>query len=445
MTATISQPSPSRARAPAPAPRAPIPAADRWLITLFLLVLLAPPEAQFRLGSLLLSPQRIMVFVGLPWAALRIIGDRRLRLRGLDAVALLHAAWVWVALAQRHGVNAGTIESAGSYTLEWLGSYSIGRALTTTPSHLVFFSRRLFQFVIAIGLLAIPEMLTGRHFIREAFGMLFGPRSLAGVEDRLGLTRAFGPFDHPILYGVFCASALGLIWYTAPARGVLAFGRLWRAAATVIAAFASLSTGPLMACTVQMGLIAWDVASRSFRARWWILLAGFLAAYIAVDALSNRDPITVFISYATFNPRTGYDRKLIWDIGMDQIRLTPIFGIGMDVWTTAPEWWHNTSVDNFWLLTALRYGIPGVLTLLIIALTTIVGVIRLRAREVRPVAMGWLVSFGGLSIAAITVHLWGSAFLLFGYLLGAGVSLTRLRAAAQRPPVSEPPYSAEPT
>ncbi len=409
--------------------RTAIPTLDRWYITGFLLVLVLPPEAQFNLGSLVLSPQRLFLMFGIVPAAIRVLGDRRLGLRLVDAIAIFHTLWAWIALSKVHGINATSIEAGGSYTIEFLGSYLLGRALIASPAHALFFVRRLFLFIMVLAALSIPEMLTGKHFIREAFAAIPGlqARSLAGVSPRFGLTRAFASFDHPILWGVFAASALGMAWYLAPTRRMLGWPRLWRAAAIVGAAFTSLSTGPLMACTVQLGFLGWDVVSRSFRNRWWILLAGAVLAYIAVDALSNRDPLTVFIHYLTFNAQTGYDRKLIWDIGLAQIRLTPLFGIGLNQWTTAPTWWHNTSVDAFWLLTAMRFGIPGVLSLLAIAIIAVVKMIRLPYKPLRPLAMGWLVSFVGLSIAAVTVHLWGSAFVLFGFLLGMGVSIANLK------------------
>jgi O-antigen ligase len=418
---------PPRAAAVGAPSRADISSLDRWLITGFLLVLVMPPEAQFNIGPLVLSPQRLFLMVGLFPAAWRVFCDHRLGLRIVDALAGVHTAWVWVALANVHGLNATTIEAGGSYTIEFLGSYFLGRALIASPRHALFFARRFFLFIMILASFALPEMLTGTHFIREAFGAILGHRSLEGVTPRFGLTRAFASFDHPILFGVFCASLLGMTWYLAPTRRTLGFKRLWTTAAVVVAAFSSLSTGPLMACTVQIGIIAWDLTTRVIRGRWWILLAGLAVGYVVVDALSNRDPLTVFIHYLTFNAQTGYDRKLIWEIGIEQIRLTPIFGIGLNQWTTAPTWWHSTSVDAFWLLTAMRFGLPAGVSLLAASLYTIIKMIRLPYKPLRPIAMGWLVSFIGLSIAAVTVHLWGSAFVLFGFLLGMGVSIANLR------------------
>ena len=422
------------------AARIVVPAKDRWMITGFLAAIAMPPEAQFNLGPLVLSPQRVLLMLALFPAVLRVIGDRRLGLRMLDGLAGLHVLWAWISVCKVHGINSMSIEAGGSYTIEFLGSYMLGRALIASPAHAVFFARRLLLFIFVIALAAVPEMLTGKHLIREAFGSVFGSRYLGGVTPRFGLTRAFASFDHPILWGVFAASALGMTWYLTRARYLLSFRRLWRCVAIVGAAFTSLSTGPLMACTVQIGILGWDVVTKGIKGRWWILLAGAVAAYIAIDALSNRDPLTVFVHYLTFNAQTGYDRKLIWDIGLAQVKLTPLFGIGFNPWTTAPEWWHNTSVDAFWLLTALRYGVPGALTLVALTLWAIVRMIRVPYKPLRPIVMGWLVTFIGLSIAAVTVHLWGSAFVLFGFLLGMGVSVSGLRPPRPRgaPPQTAP-------
>ena len=59
----------------------------------------------------------------------------------------------------------------------------------------------------------LPESVSGFHFIREAFRTVLGGGAIPYIEPRLGLTRAFGSFDHPILYGTFCATALAATYY----------------------------------------------------------------------------------------------------------------------------------------------------------------------------------------------------------------------------------------
>ncbi len=404
---------------------------DHWYITAFLLILITPPELQFSIGTLVLSPQRIMLTVGILPAMWRVASDRRLGLKLVDFLVIAHVFWAWIAVAKVHGINA-SIEPGGSYLLEFLGSYMIGRALMCSLPNMQFFAKRHFLIVAVLILFTVPEAFLHHHYIRDAFGALIGSSGIVSTDPRLGLTRAFGPFDHPILYGVFCASALGFAWYLAPTKLRLGIPRLWRALVVVLATFVSVSSGPLLACTAQLGIIAWDVVTRGIQKRWWALLAGLAFMYGMLDALSNRGPLTVFISYMTFNPTTGYNRKLIWEWGMEEVRLNPVFGIGFNVWTTPPAWWHGTSVDAFWLVTAMRYGIPGAILMIAPCLITILAVTRVKHKPVRPIAMAWIVSFLGLCTAAVAVHYWGSVFMLFAFLLGMGVSITTLKPPPPR-------------
>jgi len=55
-----------------------------------------------------------------------------------------------------------------------------------------------------------------------------------------------------------------------------------------------------MAFTVQLILIGWAALFRQINSRWLLLLGAAIIMYVAVDILSTRDPIRVFLTYATF-------------------------------------------------------------------------------------------------------------------------------------------------
>lgn len=409
-----------------------------WATYAFAAVLLAPPELQFNLGSYVLSPQRLGALVGLLVGAMVLVQNYRNVDWLCDGLILLHVAWATAALALAQGADTA-IQPAGAYTIELLGSYVLGRVVVRHCSDYVIVARAMTLVIMVLCPFAIIETLTGVHILREAAGMLLGRASMDVFERRMGLYRAFGPFQHPIIYGVFCAAGIGMGYYTCASPREAWWRRTRRVCIVVLAVMASMSTGPLLACTTQFGLIAWDRFTRGIRGRWWVLAALFGSAYIAVDTLSNRDPITVFISYATLNPQTGYDRQLIWDFGSSEVSRHPLFGIGLNDWVR-PDWMHSSSVDNFWLLTAMRYGLPSVGTLVAVAVTAAWRLSHHELARIHRFRMGWLVSFAGLSLAAFTVHLWGSAFLLFAFLLGVGVSLSRVpMAASLRLPRREAP------
>jgi hypothetical protein len=142
--------------------------------------------------------------------------------------------------------------------------------------------------------------------------------------------------------------------------------------------------------------------------------------WFAVSLASNRSPVKVFISYLTFSPGSAYNRILIWDYGTAEVGRHPLFGIGFGDWLRPA--WMSDSMDNFWLLTAVRYGLPA-LVFLVAAITT------LALRQARTNAndaelnrhrMAWLAITIGIAVSGITVHLWNAVFAYFFFLIGTG-------------------------
>ncbi len=216
---------------------------------------------------------------------------------------------------------------------------------------------------------------------------------------------------------MFCAATLSLVFYGL--RGGL-WQRLSRSTVVVVATFFSLSSAPLLALGLQFGLIAWDFATRRVPHRWLILGGGFAAAFIAVDIVSTRSPFLVLSSYLTFNTQTGYMRTYIWDYASADVLRHPLFGIGLNEWAR-PEWM-PPSVDNFWLLTALRYGLPAFAFLALGIVFSLQFLVRRRITSVSisEVRRGLMVSLLALIFVGTTVHFWNATFCTFMFLLGSG-------------------------
>ena len=160
--------------------------------------------------------------------------------------------------------------------------------------------------VVAVMMLfAAVESVTGSHFLRETSRRLLGGPPLAHIEPRLGLHRAYASFDHPILYGIFCAGAFGFSVYVGQTqRGY--FRALLRPCLAILATFFSLSSGAFSALGVQLFLVGWDRVTRGVAHRWTILLSIVGSVWGLITLLSNRGPIKVFLTYFTFSPGTGY-------------------------------------------------------------------------------------------------------------------------------------------
>ena len=147
-----------------------------------------------------------------------------------------------------------------------------------------------------------------------------------------------------------------------------------------------------------------------------------MLAYVGIDVLSNRSPIPVLISYLTFNPGNAYMRLLIWDFGSAEVLRHPLFGIGLNNWTRPI--WMAASVDNFWLNTAMRYGLPGVLLLVAGIVANLTQIMRADLPDsLKPVRLGHVITMAGTLMVLWTVHIWGSTAVLVLFYFGSGVWL----------------------
>jgi hypothetical protein len=404
----------------------------RWPIYLFFVSLVIPIE--LFAGPVRLTPYGIVLLCLIVPCAIVWLSGRAGRIRVPDILILLHALCVAMALMVVHG--AGEIPFAGRYIIETFGSYLIARCFIRTADD--FAATVRFHFIVIAILLpfAFIESVTGYNFIYNLVGS-----TVPGSHDaRWGLGRAYGGFDHPILFGVFSACSLALVFYVL-GQGRFTLKAAYRILVVFAAAFFSLSSGPLSAMAVQIGLSAWDFVTRRIPYRWWILFGLFVAAYVAVDMISTRSPVRVFATYFTFSGHTAYDRIGDWTWGMLNIRQNPVFGIGLNDWVR--ERWMSASLDVFWVVQAMRYGVPAFLlqAAALLFLCFAVGRRRFRDRRLRAYRTGWLIAIVALIIAGASVHFWNAIFCLFMFLQGSGVWLLTVKESRPVGPEASPSHA----
>lgn len=396
--------------------RPPAEGAERatWgvMLALFICTLVFP--IFFHLGDLRLSPVRVLLLVLFVPLALRLLSGQAGRLRPVDLFVGLHCLWIGLALVINDGMVR--VPFAGITIVELGGGYLVGRVLVRNRvDYRLFLGTYLATLVFLLPFAAI-EFLTDRQYLQiwadriaETFAK---PES---SRPRMGLHRTMAGFEHPILYGLYASIAVGHVLY-------LWQRALWQRLALVglVSAMVmmSLSAAPLLAVGMQLGLAAWD---RISGARWKLALLLALLAYLVVDLLSNRTPIEVIISYLTFSEQTGYTRILIFRYGMESVWANPLFGIALNDWPRPP--WLTGSVDNFWLLTAMRYGVPALAFILLALVFGLRDILAARALdpEILNFRIGYLISLGGVLMTLVTVHMWGAVSVFVMMLLGAGM------------------------
>ena len=381
------------------------------LIVIFILTLILPTYTSFAIGSMRFNPYRMFLIATMIPSMLSVFS------RGggvLLADFLLVAGTIWAVatLFIHHGVGDG-LESGGIFLVESLGSYLFGRAVVVNKRDY----ESLVALMTALVIVLLPFTL-GEAFTRMNF---FG-QPLLNTDMRLGLYRARGPFDHPIILGVFCASTFGMSWFCFPrSESPITGARCLRSCAIFFATLTSVSSGPLTAIIVQTILVVWCYLTSKIRHRWRLISGILLCVYIAIDLFSNRTPMRVFLTYLTFSSTTAYNRLTIWDWGFyKNVLIHPIAGIGFREWIR-PDWMHSTSMDNFWLVLMVRHGLPCFLLIGAAGLyLLVVGARSAGGADIGVLQKGWVITIVGLSVAASTVHLWNAMFVGFFFLLGAG-------------------------
>lgn len=391
-----------------------------WPAAMFLLALATPPELSVNAGSLRISAYRaVLLFFFLPCFG-RLLTKKAGPWHPCDGLMILHAGWSAFAMINYAGIAQG-LESGGIYFIEATGAYLLGRCYVRSVADYAAVSRLMMRVVFVMCGIAMIESFTGQHFVRDISRACLGGPSLPFIEPRMGLHRAYGSFDHPILFGIFCASTFSLAFYYSPDDRP-AKTPLIRSGITLLATFFSLSAGAFSALGVQIMLVIWDLLTRGIGRRWGILTGIFATIMLLISLTSNRSPVKVFLTYFTFSTGTGYNRLRIFDCGTAEVMRHPLLGIGLGDWER-PSWMVSGSMDNFWLATAVRYGLPSFLAIAgaVLLLGIQIGTYNYRVKEIRNCRSAWIIGMIGLSIAGSTVHYWNALFCLFSFLIGSGV------------------------
>jgi O-Antigen ligase len=390
---------------------------------LFLICLTIPMNFDF--GSMRLSLYRIVLLALLLPCIFGWIAGKAGKKILADIFMALFAAWSVVSMVVTMGFD-DALQPAGIWVIETLGAYFLARLFIRDERSFRVMVKTLFFIVAVLLPLAISESVLNRPVALQFFGSIGKTIAITNMEQRAGLRRAQVVFEHPILFGVFSSSIFSLSFYLL-GSAKSKFGALLRGMVAVTATLCSLSTGAFLSLAVQSVLMAWDIVMRKVNRKWTILAVIFVFFYILIDAYSNRTPIEVFISYLTFNFSNSFNRILIWQYGTGQIYLTPWFGTGFaDNWSR-PEWMHS-SMDNFWLLIAVRYGLPAFVFLAAAYLSIFrhIGKVKLKDQVLIDARKGLLFAIIGISVAICTVHLWNASYCLFMFLLGSGAWLAEL-------------------
>lgn len=393
------------------------------LLAVFLgYALLVPPQLTLAVGGVILPPYRLILIPSALWMMAELVKGR-VRFERIDALVVMIAFWVCLALFMTTDA-ASAFTAAAAQVTDIALAYFFGRFTVRSAKDLRVFLLLLAPGLALSGALIMLESISHRVIVQQFLGQLTGQPFGRDSGTRLGLFRAYGIFPHPILAGMFMASFLPLY--------LLSGLRGWPKYLGVFAAFASfftLSSAALLSLTSGIALSAYNWITERIANLNWRLFIMFSALLIfAAEMGTKSGAYSLVLRFASLNSWTAYYRTLIWDQGIKNVEKNPWFGIGYREYERLA--WMSDSVDHFWLLMAIRFGvIPPVL----LAIMMVIVVIMLGARSARlPAADSRLYRAVAITIAVfglgtLSVALWLSAHVWFFMVLGIGASLAGVR------------------
>lgn len=383
------------------------------IVCLFLLTIMIP--IGFEIAGVRLSPNRIFLLAIFVPFMMQILSGKSGRLTKIDILIFLFGFWIFVALIKVHGT--ARIAFAGMTCIEMVGGYLVGRVLIRNAQDYKLVFRFMFIALWVMLPLAVIETVTGQLVIPEILDKIPGldvPFRGKSAYPRWGLERVYVLFEHPILYGLFCALTLAnFVFLFRKSKFMQVFGICF----SMGTAFFALSSAPLLACMLQIIMLSWG---KIMNGRWKLFLILTATAYVVVDALSDRTPVTMIIESLTFNSSSGWTRIAIFESGWRAARSNPIFGIGFNDWPR--PFWLTKSVDNFWLLTTMQYGFVGAGFLVggFVLHLIVLGRAKIGDPEVAMARVCHAVALAGIAFTLATVHIWGTVAVLVMFYLGSG-------------------------
>lgn len=383
------------------------------LILLFLiLVIMVPIEFSFYVGPLFMTASRLYLIV---LAVIVLPRMFQLKLQIYDWFFIAHVAWTCVAYMLIYPLGQA-IEMAGSYGLEFLIVYMAARIFLERVEQMKTVIGMIFILVLISGVLAMPESLTGIRFVHEFAEAVTGNVYRLGSEIRMGIYRAHSFFEHPILYGIFCASSFSLVWFmSTPAQ------RLYRAPIIMLATWFSASSAPILTLLVQILLVGVEWGTRGIKRRDKLLAWGAGTFVLLIETFTGRGVVGI-VTLMTINPNTAYTRRSQWNFAIDDVMRSPWFGFRPETYTR--PFWLAASIDNWWLLIMMRSGIPSLILLALSALFLWIAIARRTGPPLfNQLRTGWGLMMIAVILGAATVTFFGKLQPLFAFYMGMGAAL----------------------
>lgn len=397
-----------------------------FVLVLVVLTIFLPVELSFYIFGLRLTAIRLIFLLITPFLLARLaqkVGAGRYRFVFSDLFVTLSGFWLIFAPTIVDGLPEA-LNHAGPDVLEFCIGYMTTRIMLSRRYEALEFAGLCCRTIAAVALTGLLDPLTGFYVIHNFARQLSGFNQVKDINDwsdayRLGLLRATGPIEHPILYGFLCA--IGLLI----AANVPVTSRKVVIVACSLGAIFAFSSAPLQGCLLGLSLLLYGRLMARVPLRWAALMWAAAGGIIATFLVSN-SPLGFIISHLIFDPASGYYRYWTWTRVIFYVSQSPWFGLG---YGALPDE-INHSINSLWLVLSINSGVPGA----VLVALSLIGAVSLptsgRRVELTPeesklgTVLGILVFL--IIYVSFTVDIWGSVWILIGVIPGMRAHLGEL-------------------
>ena len=399
---------------------------------LFMTCILVP--GSFFVGTARLTPYRLFLLLAILPLIWQVLRGALGRLTSVDVFIVCYVVWLAISIFVQEGIER--FEFATVLTIESLCGYLFGRVMVRSCADYTQFMRVFLAGLLVLAPFAMIEMLTKQNLINQITGMFLQTYDQILHAPRLGFYRAQSSFEHPILFGLFCSLGFANAFYI---YRLHKSKQLFWMGTSGFTTFASLSSAPMLALLLQSMMIAWDRLARRVRAKWLVLVGIGATVFAVLELLTPDGAVSFLVNNLTLVPETAEYRILTLQYTIGQVIEYPFFGIPEGA--AELPWWHTGSIDNFWLSTAVAYGIPTTVFLFLAVALHLLKVIAapIADEQTSDIRTGHLIAVAALIFLLTTVHLWGPASVMVMTYLGAGAwTYAPQRAPARRGATDRP-------
>ena len=394
-------------------------------------LMLLPPQVNLRVIGSLVPPYRLFLIAASIFIVASFIRGR-FRFSWPDLAVAGATSWICFAMFMT-SAQGEAITASLAHIADVALAYFFARAAFGNLRDLRMFLLLMLPGLFLVSIIMVLEAVTHTHIIQGIFSQITGRPVQYGSSPRLGLMRAQGPFPHPILAGIFLISFMPLYW--------LAGFKPWTRLAGSFSAFCSfvtVSSATSLGLVATIGVLAYGWLTKRVANLTWPLFFYAMATFIFVAELGTKSgTFALFVRYASLNSASAYNRVLIWRYGSENVAENPWFGIGYAEWTR-PNWM-SESMDNYWLLLAVRFGVPASV---LVAIATLLALVMLMKKSTNSnpadadCERGVIIALAVFALGMISVSLWLATQVWFFVLLGLAVSLAHAGQNTTRQPYS---------